>query len=942
MGGRSQVWFRLCTLGHEQWSRVSVIWVSTESLAAVAFVGSSRAGHQCNEECVAECNSCTDIIYWNRSAAGAILERAETPHAYGDSTMLARSLLNGVPEMKPIATAIATIVALLVTLSPALAAESKVTITEQCTDLISRAKEATSESQQQTLLLDAERKALRVVENEDPRYVPAWACLAKVAWFFGETEKLASRVFTMSELDATHTYPQLMSDCRWLLQNPKIPSLPRPKHQGPTPGDDDAYESTYAAALAAEERGEHDRARGLYYACHQIEPDGELEQDIAGALYRLCIERAHQLATAGRWPEVWSLAQDYLNAYSAEAGDTRTEEAVYLSAVSSQHLDKPQMMHHWAQVYLDLYPGGQYAQQLKQQVTGDVSTDYFETLVNEVRTALRAGTEEGARNARTLIEEAAGVAGPGHGEADIDYLWGFYYANVPEQQYGKARDCFLRYVAKAPNGAYLQDAYAQLRWLDQPLILFTAAERGCPSDERLLWYMRADGSAPRAITDDQVGYIIASDDGSPLVAISPDRTLLAFATMAADGLRVYISRFDGAERHAIWTSQSKTGSVDVLEWAPSRSEMRIKFHAWEQGSDAYIWTSAWPQASRPANATKLEDTRTSVSNARRLLSRWSPDGEYLGWLNPEGQLFLARPPFGKQNVTRLDLAKLEKEIRHFEPTVIDFVWTLPTITDSRPVVIGCTPTSVFRFDLQPSAVGSPVPTAEAIGFVPESRKGTWEVIPEGRIARIGCSSDGDSVALLRIPRTTGDSPAGVDTGELIIYRLGQWENDGKVEYSMKRMEFVRCIPGVDAFAFSPTGARLAYRTHDGVHISRFDAIPANDKRAEGTLGTTPFFWSQRDGQLLTTLPEYIALTYDRVPLAQWSKPASDAAAERWLHPQWSPDSRIVAIQKSSQQGEGIIICERETTASRGEWQVLDVPSAQAGTMQLVGWLSSLQ
>ena len=98
------------------------------------------------------------------------------------------------------------------------AAEPKAEVCWQCEDTLKQVKAAEKGGQREAmvvLLREAERKALRVVDEMDPKYARAWLILAKISWYFGDETALKERVDAIRGLgdeDATGT-------AEWLLAN---------------------------------------------------------------------------------------------------------------------------------------------------------------------------------------------------------------------------------------------------------------------------------------------------------------------------------------------------------------------------------------------------------------------------------------------------------------------------------------------------------------------------------------------------------------------------------------------------------------------------------------------------------------------------------------------------------------------------------------------------
>ena len=636
---------------------------------------------------------------------------------------------------------------------------------------------------------------------------------------------------------------------------------------------------------------------------------------MAAALLRLTVPIALKHLETPNYPEASRLVNDYLREYRVETAPN--EAAVYIAMVSARHLQRPKEMEDWARTYVRFFPQGPHHAEVE-RILGEVNDRYFDSLLVDIRVALSSHTEQGARDALAMIEQAEKVAVVGKASSEFLFLRGVYHALAPEAQYDKAREAFKRYIANAPNGRFVLDSYKELQWLDQPLLLFAATEAGGTRTQ--LWTIRPDGSDCRSLSTLSQGEIILTAAG-PLVAISPSGDI-AYATSSEDGLRVFVQREDGSAPQAIWASRAKSDLIYSMGWAPRANEPTLKFHAQQDGLNIRLWT--WKVGHETATAIAQSETRIADNN--ELLSRWSPDGTYLAWRNAEGTLWLTRVG---QETSRYDLTAPP---RGFDRKVLGFVWTQPTLRGAAPVIIGCTSTSAFKIDLQPGSVDAISRSYRLLGFLKPGVKGAWQVITKGAIAGIGCSSDGDSVAFL----------VGPGTPDLEIYRVNTDSTPSSGPPVSLSMGYVRTIGNVNDFEFSPLGARLAFRTSEGVFISRFDALETNDRLVDGTLGDTQFFWSPRDGQLLTAKDDQLAVTYDRGPLFQSFQPSGAAVDSVWANPQWSPDSRIIAIEKGAAGGTHLILSLREATMSRRDWTELVPAKCQTGTFRLIGWLSSIK
>jgi hypothetical protein len=779
------------------------------------------------------------------------------------------------------------------------------------------------------LLREARRKAERAVKDVDPDSVCFWLTLAKVSWYCGDQGKVTAEAGRVRELADPRRDKEAVSEADWLQANPHANPLDcalEPDNGGgpPAPPPEDPYDVLFREATEAQTAGRLDEARAKYMAAHELKADGRHEPAIRSALSALTIAEATGRAEAKQWGEVWRLVEDFFRAFPwDEPPVEQTQEATWLAVNATQALERPDDTLLWATRYVDRFctASPERCKTIQEEILGQVNQARYERSIDTTRTLLQAGSREALDKAKALLEDAKKLEPAGR--ADTVYLEGVYYVVAPEREYGKARERFRQYLAQAPNGRFVREAYGELRWLDEPLLLFAAPTKGARRDELTLWTMRSDGSDPRQVTHSDQGYLKTTPDGAPVAAVSPSGKSLAYVTRSpATGVRLFVSKPDGREApKEVWSSRGPDDYVGGLAWAPRTDAELLKFHAQQGGGEVYIWY--W-YSGREA-ATRIEGSSTSVDHPAQLASEWSPDGKLLGWKDDESTLSISQL-MGEERTTRLDFGEVKQQ--KFDSPVVRFVWTQPTLEGSRPVVMGCTPSSVFKVDLGASGITSAEVEGELLGFFKSPREAVWQVIPTGKIADIGCSSDGDSVAFL-----VGDT--------LAIYTINTDPTPQKGPATIRPMRFVREIPNVNAFAFSPLGARMAYRTSEGVFISRFDAIPTNDKKVGGSRRDTPFFWSQRNGQLLTAEADRLTITYDREPLSQSYKPNGDMPADQWLDPQWSPDDSMVAMQKVSGTSAEVVISARQATTSTQEWLNLHPPAVEPGALRLVGWLGWL-
>ncbi|MEN6304725.1 MAG: hypothetical protein ABFD96_18490 [Armatimonadia bacterium] len=787
-------------------------------------------------------------------------------------------------------------------------AQSKDVLQAQVRGLLEQVKQLKDPAAKAQCLQDAEQKATYIIEKIDPRFIPANWALTKIAWYFGEPQRTAQYAELVERYCPPTMYKDIVSEVRYLKVTPN--NAPLMRIPPPPPPNNDPYGLLVTQAAAAEQAGRLDEARSLYYAAHQMRPTGESEPQISTALSRMTVEMAEKCHAAANWSETWRLVSDYLKTY----GDVDpNERVIFMAVVSSQQLNYPDQMKHWAEFYAQHFANGPSIAAIK-TILGEVDDSYYERTLVSIRLALQA---KNTNEAMRLIEDAKKHEVPGTSGGEVQFLYGVYYANAPEKQYNKAREAFKSYITTVPNGKWVYEAYKELQWLDQPLVLFTAAKVGGAINELLLWTMRPDGSDPRNITNDQAGYIEIAG-GQPLVAVSPDNSRIAFVTRAPGGnITLFVSNVDGSERNSIWTSRQ--GFVQSLEWAPNSPGL-LKFHGLKDAGDLYNRT--WDPSRTQANP--IDQSRTAPGDAPQLVSAWSPTGACLAWRTPNGTLSLTTPTETKD----IQFTAIRKSWPKLDPRVLDFVWTLPRQDGAAPILIACTPTSAFKLDLKSSEIAT-VNAAHFLGFTNQgSRAGSWQIMPKGEISAMGCSSDGDSVAFL-----VGD--------ELQIYRINPDSTPREGGPRALPMVWVCDIPQVNAFEFSPEGSRLAYRTNRGVFISRFDGFYSNDNKVEGTGATTSFFWSPRDGQLLTADSGTLVVTYDRFKLIQAFTPTNDTIADKWVGPKWSPDSRIVAVNKVNAEGSSLVFALRQATASARDWRNICPTPCQPGTLGLVGWLSSL-
>jgi len=788
----------------------------------------------------------------------------------------------------------------------------------QVRGLLEGVKQTQDQGTQIGLLLEAEKKATGLVQ-EDARYIPGWVALAKVAWYFGEAQRVAELDKRVADLRPAGIYDDMVSELRWLRANPLADPLKRPQPS--------IYEQLVREAQDAEQAGRVAEARKLYYSAHDLQPDGPQEAAISDALLRLTIPLAKQRRDAGDWGEAARLVGDYLEAY--QGADQPNEDALYIAVVAAQKLNRPSDMNQWAQAYRRCFPTGAHIQEIE-KLLGEVNAAAYGELVNRTVIALRAGVTHDA--ATKLIKAAEECAVAGVGAAETDYLWGIHYAYCPEPEDVRARDCFKAYLAKAPNGPYRRDAYDALWRLGEPLLLFTARKAGSSNPaELLLWTVRRDGSGARPITSEQQGYIATTAGGEPLVAVSPDSRRLAFATRSPGQVTLFVTNAAGKEPKAIWMSSvpEDVQHISGLQWAPQSGSF-LKFHAPEPGGDGYLWL--WgPNAEK---ARPELTSRTARAQADKLVSQWSPDGKWLAWVADNETLHYGLEPF----------AAFERIVHQgpspgFDPRVRNFMWALPThMKAGCPILVGCTSTHAFKVDFQPGSIVTK--TWGYLGALKKGGKGVEQIVPKAHITSIGCSSGGDYVAFL------------TQAGVLSLYRLRPDPTPDKGPRELRAMDWVRNEPErddmgpVNEFRFSPLGGRLAYRTSGPpgrVWIAGFSEYHEADREVAGSDGTTQFFWSPDQGQLLTATSNLLTITYDRQPLFRCTRPTDPedtpaVAGTGWLNPQWSPDGNVIAITKHDGAGTDLVLARREGTITDPRWVNLVPPSCEAGTLQVVGWL----
>lgn len=537
----------------------------------------------------------------------------------------------------------------------------------------------------------------------------------------------------------------------------------------------------------------------------------------------------------------------------------------------------------WYQRYLEAAPNGAYANDCRDRL-GILRRGYWDEALREVRAIVndpKLGDEEKYSLGMDAISRARDKAPPGFADVEecvLDYAEGVLLDGVHRSI--EARDRFRQYLGRCPSGRFTTSVLFYLSQYEKPQLLYIQGSR--------LRAVLQDGSETIDLTTPAQGEVRQA-------ALSPARDYVAVLTWSpgagdtADRYTVYVINLQNPKVSApVWSCRGKESRIRNLSWSPCLEfPVKTRFLSFVgpmDPGDYYLWT--WDAQNPTPSARPVAGSKTPPSAESLLTFSWAPQGACLALCGEDKHLYISRAPFESADSRRTEVQGAR-----------NLTWTQVSTSDGDPLLFGLSKGRAFVLNGKEAVVGRPDPRFLDLGKDP--------------IDEMGVSSGGDVIGVLR-------------KDVLTLYRVRDEKQLGK------------SVSGVDRFAFSPLGNRLAYRTNKGVYVSRLDDDRDHDIRLSGTQGITDFMWSPVGNQILWCQRDSIRLCFEGAELAG-DKVAADASVT-YCCPKWAVDDHAVAIQKTQEGIESIVLLVRGTHESTQQIRPLALNEEAKGGAHLVDWI----
>ena len=559
------------------------------------------------------------------------------------------------------------------------------------------------------------------------------------------------------------------------------------------------------------------------------------------------------------------------------------QTAFFLLGKSYQHLNQWDKAQGWYQKYLAVKPDGLYGNDCRAQL-GIIDTTHWDALVAAVNALIadpKLSSDERYRAGSKLIDEAVKTSIPGVShDSDVVYAQAVLENGV--QKTDDARKHFTDYQKTYPDGRRIGQVNFYVSQFEQPRLLYIQS--------RQLWTVMEDGSSPRSLTTSEQGEVESA-------SLSPGQDYVAVLMRSKDNshdIRILNLRDPQASPGSIWNCTGDSDSVRAFGWSTSLElpgqTRYVAFVGPDKTGDYAIWICDITQTNPIPE--KLAHSDTPRSDLRQLSFSWAPGGKFIAFCAAGGHIYISQPPFSTAQSLDPDVTAVGSA---------NLTWAVGTDPSSEPVLFGLNSRGAFVLDGKVILTGKPT-----VRFL--------DRINRSPVANFGVSSDGAVMGITRVQAKD----------VLELYRVKEQQPLGQPVGRMK------------AYAFSPFGSQLAYRTELGVYASRLDDNREHDVRLSGTDANTEFQWSPVGNQVLCWQKGSITLCYDRIQLAKGD--VSDPPKTVYKDPKWALDDRAVAIQRLQEDQMSIVLLSRKATGGQGRTRVVDLNYNDKGGAQLVDWI----